>query len=206
MPEPIRVLLVDDDEDDYVLTRGLLAEIGAGRFALEWANTFDTGLAAMGRHDHQVYLLDYRLGEHDGLELLQAAVNDGCRAPVILLTGQGDRELDLAAMEQGAADYLVKGEITSAMLERSIRYAMEHRRLVEELLAALVQIKTLRGIISICSYCHRIFNDEQTWQRLEAYLEEHSDARLSHGVCPECISTRVQKEIEEFRSRQTSGE
>jgi two-component system cell cycle sensor histidine kinase/response regulator CckA len=63
----IRLLLVEDDEDDYVLTRDLLTDSRRTRFALDWVTSFDEALDAMGKGQHDVYLVDYRLGEHDGL-------------------------------------------------------------------------------------------------------------------------------------------
>jgi len=127
----VRVLLVDDDEDDYVITRDLLAEADAHRFAIDWLATFDCGLTEILRARHDVYLLDYRLGERNGLELLREALRLGCKHPMILLTGQGDEAVDLEAMRSGAADYLVKGQTDARLLERSIRYALERRRVEE---------------------------------------------------------------------------
>src|SRR5262245_19422627 len=124
----IRVLLVEDDEDDYILTRDLLAEIEGKRFALEWVKSFPVGLEAMSRNQHDVILVDYRLGAHNGVELLRAALERGCQAPVILLTGAGEHQIDLEAMQAGASDYLVKTQLQSLSLERSIRYAMQRKR------------------------------------------------------------------------------
>jgi len=121
----IKVLLVDDDEDDYVMTRGLLADAWGRGFRLDWVSSYDEAVAAVGRAEHDVYLLDYRLGAHSGLDILRATAGDVRRAPMILLTGQGDDEVDAEAMRAGAADYLVKGRIEAALLARSIRYAIE---------------------------------------------------------------------------------
>ncbi len=129
----IRLLLVEDDEDDYVLTRDLLTDSRRTRFALDWVTSFDEALEAMGKGQHDVYLVDYRLGEHDGLEVLREARAAGCLRPIILLTGQGDGDVDIAAMQAGAADYLVKGQIDSQILERSIRYSLEQNRTLEAL-------------------------------------------------------------------------
>src|SRR5438552_17132633 len=92
---PVRVLLVDDDQEDYLLTRDLLAEIPGQRYHLDWVADADAGLAALERGDHDVYLLDYRLGEHNGVELLREGLRQGCAAPIIILTGQSAWELDL---------------------------------------------------------------------------------------------------------------
>jgi signal transduction histidine kinase len=124
----VRVLLVEDDEDDYFLTRDLLSEIQGQPFLLEWVKDYDTALEAMGRNGHDAYLLDYRLGQRNGLELLRGARAGGCRGPIILLTGQGEREVDIEAMRAGAADFLMKGRIDAALLERSLRYAIERQR------------------------------------------------------------------------------
>lgn len=127
----LRVLLVEDDEDDYLCTRDLLWDMGEERFVLDWVMKFEDAVEAMARHEHDVYLVDYRLGDHDGLELLNEASRNG--APVILLTGLDDRAVDLLAMQAGAVDYLVKGQIDATLLDRSIRYAIERKQMEKEL-------------------------------------------------------------------------
>ncbi|MDQ2658983.1 MAG: response regulator [Verrucomicrobiota bacterium] len=130
---PLRVLLVEDDPDDYFLTSELLKDIPGSKIVLDWEKNYEDGLRALERCEHDAFLLDYRLGKDDGLRLLREAVEHGCRAPVIVLTGQGDREIALQALEAGAADYLVKGEIDSLVLERSIRYSLQQKRHAVEL-------------------------------------------------------------------------
>ncbi len=131
--EPIRILLVEDDEDDYFLTEDLLDQARGQRFDLEWIDEPDEALEKMLSMEHDVYLIDYRMGAENGLELLRAAVAGGCKAPIILLTGQGDHEVDMYAMEAGAVDYLIKAEISAEKLERSIRYAMQRKKVESEL-------------------------------------------------------------------------
>ena len=130
---PFRVLLIEDDPDDYLLTSELLREIPGVQVSLDWIKDFDTGMVEIARCEHDAVLLDYRLGNGDGLDLLREGLRHGCRAPVILLTGNGDRELALQALAAGAADYLVKGEIDAIDLERSIRYALQQKRHAFEL-------------------------------------------------------------------------
>jgi two-component sensor histidine kinase/FixJ family two-component response regulator len=130
---PVRVLLVEDDADDYTLTRDMLSESDGKRFHLDWVATYDAALEQIRRQEHDVYLLDYRLGERNGLELLREAVRLGARAPMILITGQDDRTVDMEAMRAGAADYVIKEHLDAPLLERSIRYAIEHKRTEEEL-------------------------------------------------------------------------
>ena len=125
--ETVRVLLVDDDEDDYVITHQLLSDIDGQKLDVYWEASYDLALAAMRDNRHEIYLVDYHLGGRDGLELLKEAIRGGCDAPIILLTGQGDHEVDVMAMTAGAMDYLVKGHIDAVLLDRSIRYAIRRR-------------------------------------------------------------------------------
>ncbi|MGZ8846415.1 MAG: response regulator [Pyrinomonadaceae bacterium] len=122
--ETIKVLVIDDDEDDYILTRELFSLVKVGKYALDWASSYEEGLEVAGRLEHQVCLVDYRLGEHNGVELIRAARESRLAIPMILLTGSGDHDIDVQAMEAGATDYLVKNETSPARLERTIRYAV----------------------------------------------------------------------------------
>src|SRR5687768_5978692 len=112
----VKVLLIDDDRDDYLLTRELFAALPGGRFQLDYAATFEEGLEAVCRGDHDVYLLDYRLGEKTGIDLLHEVRDRGCSAPIILLTGKGEYAIDRQAMAAGAADYLEKAGLTATLL------------------------------------------------------------------------------------------
>ncbi len=130
---PVRVLLVDDDEEDFLLTRDLLADIPGDRFRVDWVNTYDAGLAAVLRRDHDICLIDYRLGERTGLDLMREVAARGGDGPMILLTGQGEFEIDEAAMRAGAADFLEKGRLDGVLLERAIRYALRQHAYEAEL-------------------------------------------------------------------------
>jgi light-regulated signal transduction histidine kinase (bacteriophytochrome) len=129
----VRVLLIEDDEEDYILVQDLFSEISPSRFNLEWASTYEAALTAMERERYDVYLLDYRLGNRNGLEVLRELKERGFTTPIILLTGFGDYDVDIEAMRAGAADYLVKDQLSSPLLERSIRYAIERNRSEEAL-------------------------------------------------------------------------
>jgi PAS domain S-box-containing protein len=126
--ETIKVLLVEDDEDDFILARGHFEELPGGRYVLEWVRTYRDALETLQQNRHDVCLVDYRLGPDDGIELLRTAKAAGCQVPIILLTGTGELSVDLAAMEAGADDYLVKRELAPAGLERSIRYSIQRKR------------------------------------------------------------------------------
>lgn len=128
MRRRLSLLLVEDDEDDELLARALLAEIDDVECTVTWARSFDEGLQRLGEDVYDVCLLDYALGERTGMELLTRAVAAGVETPIIFLTGQVERALDIEATRSGAADYLVKGRINADQLERSIRYAVERGR------------------------------------------------------------------------------
>jgi signal transduction histidine kinase/HPt (histidine-containing phosphotransfer) domain-containing protein len=123
--ETIKVLLIEDDEDDYILTRELLSEVKGGKYALDWASTYEEGLKVAGRLEHHVCLVDYRLGERSGVELIREAREARLTTPMILLTGQGNHDVDMEAIEAGATDYLIKDETHASRLDRTIRYAVE---------------------------------------------------------------------------------
>lgn len=140
----IRVLLIDDDEDDYILTRDWFKEFQVASCTLEWVNNYQAGRNAIASGQYDVYLVDYRLGDGNGLELLREALDNGCTAPIIFLTGQGDREIDIEAMKAGAADYLEKSQLAAPLLERSIRYALERKQNEQKIReqAALLDVAT----------------------------------------------------------------
>lgn len=132
---PIHILMIDDDEDDFFLVTQLLQDISPGQYELEWASNYQKGIQALEENKHDILLVDYRLGPHTGIDILRYIQEKSTPFPVIMLTGKGDYKIDKEAMMAGAYDYLVKGEISATLLERSIRYALDeysHRRSIEE--------------------------------------------------------------------------
>lgn len=128
------VLVVDDSENVFLFLKELLSEVVTTSYTVEWEPTYRDGLDAMLENRHDVYLLDYVLDDdQDGLELLRTARKKGCKAPAILLTGKGDREVDLEAMRSGASDYLIKGDFGAPTLDRCIRYAIGHAQTINDL-------------------------------------------------------------------------
>ncbi|TYQ31604.1 hybrid sensor histidine kinase/response regulator [Pseudanabaena sp. UWO310] len=150
------ILLIDDDEDDYLLTRDFLSESEQLEFKLDWSSNYRDGLAKIAENRHAAYLLDYRLGKENGLELMQEAISRGCNKPIILLTGVGDSQVDRQAMSAGASDYLIKGKfLNPLLLERSILHAIERKRhelqqqqLMQELASVNQELKDFAHIVS----------------------------------------------------------
>jgi diguanylate cyclase (GGDEF)-like protein len=164
------------------------------RFSVEWVSTYESGLNALFREVHDVGLVDFRLGTETGIEFLREAIRRGCRIPLILLTGQADRETDLLAMRSGASDYLVKGQFTADMLERAIRYACERSRLIGEIRSLsltdeLTGLYNRRGFFTLCEQrlraierrdvpCILIFADLDGMKRVNDELGHEAGDRL----------------------------
>jgi signal transduction histidine kinase len=121
----LQVFLIDDDEDDFIMIRDLFREVKEIKCELQWESSYKKALEILETQTHDIYLIDYRLGEQTGLDLLDEANLRGWLKPMILLTGYGDHHVDMEAMKRGAADYLVKSEINVPLLGRSVRYAIK---------------------------------------------------------------------------------
>ncbi|MGK5092806.1 SpoIIE family protein phosphatase [Deltaproteobacteria bacterium TL4] len=129
----LKVLLVDDDESLYLIVRKMLGK-NRNRFKLDWEGTYDSAIQAIMDFRHDVYLIDYYLGDGvTGIEIIRESIARGCKAPMILLTANEDMDVDVKAMETGATDYLVKREINTVLLERAIRYAIRQKKIEIEL-------------------------------------------------------------------------
>jgi len=142
-----KILLIDDDRLQARLVQQQVRVFRGEPFEFEWAPSFEEGLTRLLQGRHTVCLLDYQLGSRDGLELIREARAAHCEVPIIFLTADSSERVDVDAMNAGALDYLVKGEISPAMLERSIRYALK----LSETLAELRRLATrdaLTGLLN----------------------------------------------------------
>jgi PAS domain S-box-containing protein len=123
--EAWKILIIDDDEDDCLIAKNMLAEAKGRRFVVKWASTYEAGRDELIAGQYHAALVDYDLGAHSGIELIREANERGYSSPLILFTGRGNYEVDLEAMQAGATLYLTKTEANSYLLERAIRYAIE---------------------------------------------------------------------------------
>src|SRR5450631_3143342 len=122
---PIKVLIIDDDEEDFFLTSQYIKKIRGKEFVIDWCYRYKEALEAIVEARYDIYFIDYYLGAKTGLELMKEALEQNCEQPLILLTGMGNQKIDLEAMQAGAYDYLVKLELNTEKLERCIRYSLE---------------------------------------------------------------------------------
>lgn len=127
------ILLVDDDEEDFIIIQDMLDRVEEKRVQVEWAVKYDAALDLLKKKSWDAVLVDFDLGGRDGIQLINEAKSKGFGGPFIMVTGRGNHDKDLEAMRAGAADYLTKMELSSPLLERVIRYAIEHQRIEQEL-------------------------------------------------------------------------
>lgn len=152
-PRTWKLLLIDDDEDDYIITREMLADAKGTRSELTWAPSFEKGRQELlDNNYYDAVMIDYDLGLHTGTEIIREAAASGYSPPMILLTGRGNYEIDVEAMEAGASVYLSKSEVTALLLERTIRYAIERRRTEEALRASEERFRTLASVLPLAVY------------------------------------------------------
>jgi two-component system cell cycle response regulator len=159
-----RVLMIDDDRLQFRLVQEHFKNFRSGSYELEWSDTYDGGLVRLLTGEFAVCLLDFRLGDRDGLQLIREAAQAGCRTPIVFLTAESSENIDIQAMEAGALDYLEKSEITPRSLERSLRYALK----LAETLEALRQLATrdeLTGIANRREYDRILLEEEERASR-----------------------------------------
>jgi PAS domain S-box-containing protein len=119
-----RILIVDDDEDDFIITSSYIQSVPGNSFIVDWAPTYKNGLERLATGTYDLYFVDYRLGAKSGVDFLKAARDMNSDAPIVLLTGKGNYAVDIEAMQLGAVDYLVKSELNTEKTERCVRYAL----------------------------------------------------------------------------------
>jgi PAS domain S-box-containing protein len=134
-PPRVRILIIDDDEDDFFITSEYLKQIKEYDLELDWCYRFNDAVQLMKERKYDMYFVDYRLGAKTGLDFLKEAVKIGCEEPIVLLTGKGNKDVDIEAMQMGATDYLIKTELTTDKLERCIRYSLERMAYLKALRA-----------------------------------------------------------------------
>src|SRR6476469_6517518 len=134
-PPPIRILIIDDDEDDFFITSEYLKQIQEYHLQIDWCYRYNDAIQHLHERKYDMYFVDYRLGAKTGLDFLKEAVRIGCEEPVVLLTGKGNKDVDIEAMQMGATDYLIKTELTTDKLERCIRYSLERTAYLKALRA-----------------------------------------------------------------------
>ncbi len=183
---PIRILLIEDNPADARLISEILTAGRDSGFELETRDRLSAGLERLRGGGVDVVLLDLSLPDSSGFDTFRRVREQADNAPILLLTGFDDQAFAVAAVHEGAQDYLNKDQVSEYVLTRAIRYAIERNKLVRDLQDALAKVKTLSGMIPICAWCRKVRNDKGFWDQVEAYIESRSNATFTHGICPEC--------------------
>jgi CheY-like chemotaxis protein len=143
--------------------------------------------------------------EMDGTEICRRVRNmlGSDYTYIILLTARGQKEDVVEGLEAGADDYITKpfdqAELRSRLRagERILELKSSLAQKVRELEDALQHVRSLQGLLPICMHCKKIRDETQMWRRMEAYIEDHSDAKFSHALCDECLAKYYPENAEE---------
>ncbi|MFH1476644.1 MAG: response regulator [Verrucomicrobiota bacterium] len=188
-----KVLLIEDDPADAQLIMEILREEPGNTMEILHVSNLAHGLEALERGGIDVVLLDLTLPDSSGYHTFTMLAKHVPAMPVIVLTGMDDKEMAIRIVQEGAQDYLVKSLVDYTMLARSIRYSIERKRtllekdqLIEQLRETLADVKTLSGLLPICASCKHIRDDKGYWHQVESYIQQHSAAVFTHGLCPKC--------------------
>lgn len=206
------ILLVDDEPDLLTAWRRVLRKAGFHvRMAAEGGAAFES--ARSERPD--LILSDVQMPAVGGIELCRQIRSHAelSAIPVILYSSQRKTsENAVEGLRAGADDY-IETPVDPALLVAKVVRGVERRReeearerLIADLRAALDEVKTLQGILPICSYCKSIRRVDNFWEEVESYVAAHTDARFSHGVCPDCYDKELAPQIEEMRRSKNDGE
>lgn len=185
--DSIHILVIDDDEDDFIILDDLLSEASENKYALGWAQTYDEGLQLAAQDAHQVIVLDYQLGNKTGLDLLRSLRNTGSQLPVIMLTGAANYDVDVSAMELGATAFLDKNELTFQQIDRAIRYSLSQYSQLKyhqdlSITDALTGLHNRRGLTALSEHQFRLAErDEGELCLLLMDLDDFKQVNDTHG-------------------------
>jgi len=202
----MKVLVAEDDPVSRHMLEVTLPKWG---YELEAVSDGQAAWQALSGEDSpRLIILDWMMPGMDGVEITQK-IRESPRtraAYVILLTARGSHADIVHALEAGADDFIIKpfdrGELRARLRvgERVLSLQGTLADRVRDLEDALTRVKQLHGLLPICSYCKRIRDDHDYWQKVEDYLSEHSEATFSHGICPDCYEKRVKPQLEKLGS------
>ncbi len=189
----MRILIAEDDFTSRTVLAGVLKK--TGHEVLETVNGSAAWTAMQLPDAPRMAILDWMMPEMDGPEVVRRVrdLQPVCQPYIIMLTTRGEKADIIAGLDAGADDYIAKpfdpGELRARVEvgRRLIGMQDALAAKVDELRQALDQIKTLQGILPICSSCKKIRDDRGYWNQVEVYISDHTDAEFTHGICPECV-------------------
>lgn len=203
------VLIADDDPVSRTLLERTLREAGYQIIAV--SNGSEALVALEQPEGPSLAILDWMMPEIDGLHLCRTVRGRALQRPyyLILLTSKRERQDIVTGLQAGADDYIVKPFERAELLARvHVGFRMAHLQTelsarARELEWALGQVKQLRGLLPICSYCKRIRDDQNFWRQVEEYVMAHTDVQFSHGVCPTCYESQIHPQLEAIKTHRS---
>lgn len=184
--QPVRILVVDDDEDDYLILKDMLKSISYP-VNTTWSYSYDDAMRHIRSGQFDVIIVDFRLGRKTGLDLMADAASFHSDIPFIFLTGAGSAKIDALALKAGATDYLVKGEMSEEKLDRSIRYAIERSKVIAALRLSETKYRNVfensKDAIFIADHSGRILQANTVFEQLLGVkIDEHATITIADLV------------------------
>lgn len=206
----MRILIAEDDFTSRKILAAVLHK--HGHEVIETADGAEAWEILTGPDAPRLAILDWVMPEIDGVEVCRRlhAIQSEQPTYVIMLTSRNEREDLIEGLDAGANDYLSKPYDQSELRARvavgcrMVELQAQLAAKIDELQEALDRVKTLQGILPICMHCKSIRDDEGYWQRVESYVETHSDALFSHGLCPDCL-TKLYPDVAEVVERRRAS-
>jgi DNA-binding response OmpR family regulator len=200
----LTILVVEDEAD---LLRGLRDNLSYEGYRVLTATDGEKGLSLAMKEKPDLVILDWMMPGMDGVDVIRRIrANAAVLPPYLILLTAKDRVEDIVeGLQAGADDYITKPFEREELLARvqvgtrvlQLQASLAER--VADLEEALRQVRRLQGLLPICSYCKRVRNDKDYWQQVESYVMEHSEARFSHGICPDCYERVVKPQLADIR-------
>jgi CheY-like chemotaxis protein len=187
------ILLVEDNPADADLIKEYLIENQSIVYRVKEARTLADALKLLSQDNFDAVLLDLSLPDSSGLDTVRSLLSDHPQMVLVVLTGLKDQQIALQAVRFGAQDYLEKDQLTPTLLHRSISYAMERKKAIQDKMVlfadlgrALEELEALQAVLPLCGSCKRIRNDKGAWQPLEVFVKTQPRKNISHLICPDC--------------------
>ena len=189
----ISILLVEGSPKERTLIQEYLAATPSFQCSLTEAESLEAALSLIEHDDFDVVLLDLELPDSSGLNTARRIITELRETAVIVLSNPQDEELARQAVRYGTEDYIQKRFLSEAMLVKSIRYAMERKKIIQEkydvlsdLVLALEKIDYLESLLPICIGCKKICNEDNDWRDLEEFARQKTKAHKIRIICPDC--------------------
>lgn len=184
MKDRNRILVVDDDQ----INRSVIKEILHEEYEIIAAESGEIALKIVaGPNPPDLILLDILMPDMDGYKVCTRIKADEKTAhiPIIFVTAVSEAMDAAKAFDLGAVDYVTK-PFNPVTVKARVNTHIKLSTTMQELENALKEVKRLNGLLPICASCKKIRDDKGYWKQVENYLEEYSDAKFSHGMCPDC--------------------